>query len=418
VNKDIILFKKIEDCCGCGTCQLICPRKAISMKKDKYGFFYPVINKSQCISCGKCQKICAFQNNKEKDHIQKVYALSLKDNNLIQKTASGGVFGGIAKQWINDGGVVFGVALIKERDCLSIKHCKASTNEELIKLLGSKYVQSDLSNTLSETKQLLDAGEKVLFSGTPCQIAGLNAYLKKDYENLLTIDLVCHGVPNQEMFNSYIKNEESRLHKPIQDFKFRDKENGWGLNARIYYGCESKCESKIIKSNCSSYYQLFLNGDIYRESCYHCPYTNEHHPADLTIGDFWGIEEEHPIFLSPNGKLEKSKGVSMIMINNDKGEKFFNLAKNLFWCYPSTFKNVAKHNEQLKHPSRPGKNRDVVLNLYHNHGYKTVDKWFWRQKKNEKTKEKIKYHLHNDIPKPIRQIGKEVFNQIRNITRR
>ena len=156
---------------------------------------------------------------------------------------------------------------------------------------------------------------------------------------------------------------------------------------------------------------MFLKGEIYRPNCYSCPYANEHRPGDLTIGDFWGIEEEHPDYLQPVGKLNQSSGISMLMINSEKGEVLFRECESLFWYYPSTFENASRHNEQLKHPSSPGENRDTVLKLYKEKGYEAVDKWFWKQKRKDKRKESIKYHLHNDIPEPIRAIVKKVIGR-------
>lgn len=407
----IILFQRKENCCGCGACRAACPRHAITMEKDIYGFRYPVIASELCISCGICRKVCAYQQKRENSSPRKVYALSSKNTDILQKSSSGGVFSGIAERLIEEGGVVFGAAFIKEQGELTVRHCSAMTKKELKKQLGSKYVQSDLGDTFAVAKDYLEKGKKVLYSGTPCQIAGLKAYLGTDYDNLLTMDLVCHGVPSNSMFREYLKSEEARIEAPIEDLKFRDKDYGWGLNAKLYYRSRGEVQSSVIPSYESSYYELFLKGEIYRHNCYECPYANEHRPADLTIGDFWGIEEEHPEYLQPTGMLSQSAGISMLMINSRKGEVFFEQCKSLFWYYPSTFENASRHNEQLKHPSFPGKNRDMILKLYKEKGYKAVDKWFWKQKQKQKRKENIKYHLHNDIPTPIRTIIKKIIGR-------
>lgn len=411
MKENIILYKRQEDCCGCETCRIVCPKHAITMEEDIYGFPYPVIEDGLCINCGTCKNVCAYQKKIENNNPRKVYAMSLKNTDILQQSASGGVFGGIAERWIEEGGIVFGAALIIENGELTTKHCSATTEEELKRLLGSKYVQSNLGNTFAIVKDYLEKGKKVLCSGTPCQIAGLKAYLGTDYKKLITMDLVCHGVPSNSMFQNYLKLEGNKIGSQIEDFKFRDKDYGWGLNAKLYYRSKGDIQSKVFPSYKSSYYELFLNGEIYRHNCYECPYANEHHPADLTIGDFWGIEEEHPEYLQPEGELDQLKGISMLMINSEKGEALFEKYKSLFWYYPSTFENASRHNEQLKRPSSFGKNRDVVLRLYKEKGYEAVDAWFWKQKQKEKRKESIKYHLHHDIPAPIRTLVKKIIGR-------
>lgn len=411
MKNNSILYERQEDCCGCGTCKIACPKHAITMEIDTYGFVYPVIDSELCINCGICRKVCAYQQKEESNEPRKVYAMSLKNTDILRQSASGGAFGGIAERWIEEGGIAFGASLISENGQLTVKHCSATTKEELKRLLGSKYVQSDLGDTFVTAKDYLKKGKLVLYSGTPCQIAGLKAFLGTDYNNLLTIDLVCHGVPSNTMFQNYIKIEEKKLRALIKDFKFRDKDSGEGYNAKLSYYLKEQIKDIILPSYKSSYYELFLKGDIHRPNCYQCPYANEHRPGDMTIGDFWGIEEEHPDYLQPVGKLNQSSGISVLMINSEKGETLFKECESLFWYYLSTFDNAARHNEQLKHPSSPGKNRDTVMKLYKEKGYGAVDKWFWKQKRKDKRKESIKYHLHNDIPEPIRAIVKKVIGR-------
>lgn len=411
MENNIRLYESLEDCCGCGTCKIACPKHAITMEKDAYGFLYPSIVSELCINCGICKRVCAYQQKKKNSNPRKVYALSLKNKDILRQSASGGAFSGIAERWIEEDGVVFGAAFISENGEQTAKHCSAMTKKELKRLFGSKYVQSDLEDTFVVAKDYLEKGKKVLYSGTPCQIAGLKAYLGTDYEKLFTIDLVCHGVPSNRMFQEYLRSEATRRGVLIDNLKFRDKDYGWGLNARLYYRAGEKNKSIVLPSYESSYYELFLKGEIYRPNCYSCPYANEHRPGDLTLGDFWGIEEEHPDYLQPVGKLNQSAGISMLMINSEKGETLFRECKSLFWYYPSTFENASRHNEQLNHPSSPGENRDTVLKLYKEKGYGAVDKWFWKQKRKDKRKESIKYHLHNDIPEPIRAIVKKVIGR-------
>lgn len=411
MEREIVLYKDKKDCCGCGGCATACPKEAITMKPDKIGMVYPEIDEEKCVCCGLCQRVCAFRQVPENNTTQVVYALTRKDKEKVKESASGGVFAAVAEQWIKQGGIVFGAALLPIGDTLKPCHIAARTEEELLPLLGSKYVQSDLGTTFCEARNLLENGKKVLFSGTPCQIAGLKKYLKKDYEELLTIDLICHGVPSTAMFQEYIKVENRKLGGTIQDFRFRDKQNGWGLNAKIVYCVNGKQHFLNIPSYKSSYYEMFLSGEIYRENCYSCPYANANHPADFTIGDYWGIEKEHPDYLQPQGMLNQSDGISVMIVNTKKGIKMFERFKEDFWYYHSTFQNAAEHNEQLKQPSKSGPNREKILSLYSAKGYRAVDRWFWKRKRKEELKQKILYHVHYNISLPAKSIVKKILRR-------
>ncbi|MGN0335136.1 MAG: Coenzyme F420 hydrogenase/dehydrogenase, beta subunit C-terminal domain [Lachnospiraceae bacterium] len=408
MKKKAIIYDDKKLCCGCGVCALVCPKQAIVMEPDSYGFIYPHIKKESCISCGLCERACAFQKQPNNNMPEAVYALSRKDTQRLIDSASGGVFAGIAEQWIEQGGVVYGVALLRRNGTLTPCHTMAETTEELLPLLGSKYVQSDLGTAYSHTKNLLDSGRKVLFSGMPCQVAGLKSWLKKDYVGLLTVDLVCHGVPSAAMFQDYLAVESQRTGYIIEDFRFRDKGNE-GYNARMIYSDQGKQCSVRVPSNKSSYYELFLHGEIFRENCYHCPYANAHHPADLTIGDYWGIEQEHPSYLTPDGTLDQKAGISMVMVNTAKGAEAFETYKDAFWYYPSTFECVSKHNEQLNHPSSPGSHREELLRLYQKKGYRAVERWYWKQRHRANRKEWVLYHLHHDVPEPVRNALKKII---------
>ena len=229
------LYPDKSKCCGCGSCAASCPKNAISMKNDENGFRYPVIDPEKCVDCGICLRSCAFQNIKETNIPLAVDAAVRKDREKLKKSASGGMFAVIAEKIISQGGAVYGCSMERVGGKLYPMHRKAENLRELSSLLGSKYVQSDLGNVFGDIKKELLTERKVLFCGTPCQVAGLKGFLKKDYENLLTLDLICHGVPSAKMFQDYIAHTEQKRKIKIENFRFRAKTGRTGLSGEIIY---------------------------------------------------------------------------------------------------------------------------------------------------------------------------------------
>ena len=296
MSKDkIILFDDKKNCCACGACMNICPKNAIKMQEDEYGFLYPQIDENKCVQCGACQKVCAYQNGQVGNTPIKCYAAVNKDKEELMKSASGGIFAAMATTILKDDGVVFGAALDFENGHAHPHHIAVREVSQVYRLQGSKYVQSAIENTYVEAKEELDLGKKVLFSGTPCQIAGLYSYLRKGYENLYTIDVICHGVPSAKFFDDYIQYmTKKNKAKAVISYSFRDKKKGWGMNNRIGFEYASgKKKNMYIPARLTSYNTFFLDGDIYRENCYQCPYAKRESTVDFTIGDYWGIEKEH-----------------------------------------------------------------------------------------------------------------------------
>ena len=231
------LFENKKDCCACGACLNICPKEAISLKQDEYGFLYPEIDEYLCIRCELCKKVCAFQNVEEDNVPISTFAAISKNRNQAKNSASGGIFAAIAQYVINNNGIVYGAAF---DDSWNVKHIGIEHIEDLIKLQGSKYTQSNTDTTFIEVKKMLALGKQVLYSGTPCQIAGLKKYLGKDYTNLITIDIICHGVPSNKMFKDYLSYLEAKNNAKIQNFKFRDKKTGWGINGSVVFLKQNK----------------------------------------------------------------------------------------------------------------------------------------------------------------------------------
>ena len=381
MNKQV--FENKTECCGCGACQAICPKNAIEMVEDEYGFIYPRIDESKCVNCNLCKKTCAYMNPRKMNDEKKVYASVSKNDENLKRSASGGVFYELANSIISDGGVVYGCSMEYKNDKLTPKHIRVNNQENLKKLQGSKYVQSECGNIYKLVKADLINGKKVLFSGTPCQIEGVKSFLQyKEYENLFLVDIICHGVPSRKMFQDYIENFEIENNCKVKEFYFRDKDKGWGLFFKVVYEKNGKTEKTIKPSYESSFYQLFLDSSIYRENCYKCPYATENRNSDLTIGDFWGIGQEHP-----DVDIDSKRGISCIIANSNKGKKFIEKYSVSLYNINSNFEKVARHNHQLNKPSKHTSEREKILELYKNGTYDDVDNYY---KKTRRVKNMIK----------------------------
>lgn len=383
-----VTIKKLDkkECCGCSACMQKCPTKAISMVEDKEGFLYPVIDKNRCIKCGLCVNICPQLSYKqvENEGFPKAYACYNKNTDALSKSSSGGIFSVIADCVLNKNGVVVGAAFDEN---LILHHIAINSKEDLYKLRGSKYLQSDINEMYKKTEEELKNNKTVLFTGTPCQIAGLKTYLIKDYDNLITADLVCHGVPSQKIFSKYVEYLENKYKSKIKSFNFRSKEKrGWGLTARI------KTENgKIIDKNSSfdPYYNAFLQCETYRESCYQCKYTSYYRASDITMADYWGILSVHPEFYS-------EKGVSLILINTEKGKRIFDIISDRINYIKTDIDKASQKNMNLRHPSnRPDKRNYVYKNI----DEKSCNKFV---KENLKIKIKPKSLLKSLIPYKVK----------------
>ena len=342
-----------EFCTGCRACEQLCPKQCISMKSNQEGFLVAEIDESVCINCGLCQKRCPQNNMPEKYSPIKVLAVRYKKDMELKESASGGAFVALAHQVLGQqDGVVFGAAYGED---WKVGHISVRKEEDLYKLQGSKYVQCDTQHTYSEVKALLNEGKKVLFSGTPCQIGGLRGFLRKDYDNLFTVDLICHGVPSPKLFQKYIEWLGTETKGKILYYNFRDKTGGWGLGYKAKTNTKTKTKTKTKTANLDPYYYHFLKGDTYRECCYRCRYCTQERISDITIGDYWGIEQEHPKFYS-------TKGVSVMMLNTDKALGCFEQVKPLFYTQDSTFEQASRKNHNLLSPTKRTLLRDTVYN--------------------------------------------------------
>lgn len=305
-----------EKCCGCSACYNVCPNNCIIMEPDNLGFLYPIINEDYCVHCNLCEKVCPSLHEKEKEKYPcSAWGGYVADENLRLASSSGGMFSLFAKQVIDEGGIVFGAALTD--DCKKVQHIMVNSIEDLARLRGSKYVQSDIGNTYKEAKAALLSGQKVIFSGTPCQIEGLNLFLQKEYDNLTTIEVICHGTPSPRLFEKYINFMEKKLGSVIRHVFFRD-EVGGNLIMRI----ETENGTLYRKDKFRDlYFRMFLSDTCLRESCYDCPSRGFAKRADITLSDFWGVEDIAP-------DLVDGGGISLVIRHTPKGERAFNAIKD------------------------------------------------------------------------------------------
>lgn len=300
---------RMNGCTGCGACKVACPVNAITMKLNEKGFWYPEIDKDKCIRCKKCVAVCPVNEKIANEATKVAYAFKRKNDAKRMESQSGGAFAAMAEKVVQQGGVVYGVALDEAGKAV---YERIDNEQDLIRLKGSKYVQADLKDAYLNIKEDLKA-KKVLFSGTPCYVAGLKKFLGNDNAGkLLTVDLICHGVPSPAVYKKHLTHLSEGCGKKIADFNFRDKtQTGWHGHMETYTDAEG---AKIADN---VYANIFYTDACLRESCYSCQYANTERVSDITIGDFWGVEKVFP-------DMDDNKGLSLVLVNSSKGRKFWN----------------------------------------------------------------------------------------------
>jgi coenzyme F420-reducing hydrogenase beta subunit len=361
----MFLLQKKKACCGCEACIQICPTHCMIMVEDREGFLYPEINKKICTDCGLCEKVCPIINQEQKRKPLYVYAAKNQNEEIRLQSSSGGIFTLLAEKIINEGGVVFGARFDENWE---VVHSYSESIEGMARFRGSKYVQSKIKNTFIEAKEFLTSGRKVLFSGTPCQIAGLKLFLKKEYKGLNTIDIVCHGVPSPKVFRMYLSEINSNLQdgqknglhckymnkeRNVTNIQFRNKSLGWKEfsftisteDLSEANGNSSSLFSESIHKNL--YFRGFLSNLFLRPSCHECPSKYFKSGSDITIADYWGIQNILPEF-------DDDKGVSLIMINSSKGESFYQSLsiESIETSYEDAFRNNSCIEKSVPMPSK------------------------------------------------------------------
>lgn len=380
-----------KKCTGCNACLVKCPENAIHRERAELGFYYPVIDESICIHCGLCEKVCPINKEIPHNDEQNAFAATHLDRKILNESTSGGVFSAVASWILEHGGVVYGCAY---NDTLKPIQIRVDSEESLYKLRGSKYVQSDTNNSFYKVENDLKDGRDVLYSGTPCQIDGLRCYLEKEYERLVCIDIICHGVPSAEYFIDYISYLEKAVDGTIDRYSFRDKRNnGWNLSGTYAgtYAGTGKRFTKRLNYFDNYFYSYFLSGEIYRQSCYTCKYAQFSRVGDFTLGDLWGAEGMEIPF-------DVRNGCSLVLLNTDRARRIWN-ELSLQWKEISIVQAV-QYNAQLQHPSEYKESRVQRVNEYVEHNGTWIQKNFERENFMRNIISRIKYA----IPKPMKSL--------------
>lgn len=333
------VFSLPENCCGCALCEDVCPKNAITMV-EKEGFLYPSINQKLCVDCGLCAKKCPFKDEKKiESNCLEAYAVKHKNSEVVVNSSSGGIFTALSDRILSLGGFVIGADFDSD---MNVHHIAVSTSEERDRMRGSKYIQSNSDGIYKEIKKLLNEDKYVLFTGTPCQAAAVRKAFP-DQKRLYIVDIICHGVPSAEVWKKYVAFVEKKYGKKLSFFSFRDKSvSGWrGYSAKLTFDDKTELSHNDITG---SFIELFRYDVCLRPSCTKCSFTSTNRPGDITIGDFWGIENVLP-------EVSDNKGVSAVMINTEKGKQLFEEIREDIKAYPCSQADIAKRQPNLSAPS-------------------------------------------------------------------
>ena len=344
---------KITDktkCSGCSACANICPKSCIAMIADGKGFLYPQTNESECINCGQCEKVCPMLNSFESSGEKITYASYNKDENIRKIGSSGGLFGALADWILSIGGVVFGASFTT--NCKSVKHIVVENKDDLKKLYGSKYLQSEIGDSYKLAENYLKQDRFVLFTGTSCQISGLKLYLKKDYEKLVTVDVICHGTPSPKVWSDYVTAKENEKKAKVVHAEFRNKRFTWQKSVLLSDGteyCKLQSEDNYIKG--------FLNNLYLRPSCYSCKCKGKNIMSDITLGDFWGIGNVLP-------NINVDSGISAVIINTERGKGIFEKIRQKLQVFDVGYSDILRYNPSLERSVGKPKKSDKFWKVY------------------------------------------------------
>ena len=360
LRKETAMIDKLSpnECALCGSCADACPTGAISFKKEYLDFCYPVVDSDRCVNCGLCEKVCpvlsagAEPADRREEH--RVYAAQNPDTDVRRSSSSGGVFWAMAQAALARGWYVCGAVF---DDNFRVHHLVSNREADVRRMMGSKYAQSDLSGVYRQVKSLLRAGESVLFTGCPCQVAALHSFLGQAYENLVTVDIICHGTPSSAILRTYLADQEKKHRSKIRDICFRDKKHGWHLSSiRIDF---ENGDRYLAPITIDPLMRGYFGATVLKESCYSCSFKNFRSGSDLTIGDFWGAE----IALKD---LDDNTGLSAVIANSRMGEQFLRQCGLSLW--EQEMDTVIRFNRNLIAPTRKNPARDDFYNFVQEHG--------------------------------------------------
>ena len=355
-----------QKCCGCTACMNICPKKSIEMKMDEEGFFYPIIDENTCIHCGRCDAVCPMNNiTMQVDEITPVaYAAKSRYDDIRYKSSSGGVFTFLAEKVLSCDGVVYGVEMTQDME--NARHIRITTSEELDSIRGSKYIYSMLGNTFISIKDDLLKGKKVLFSGTPCQVWGLKDYLGKEYSNLICVDLICHGIPSQLVWEKYLTDKKQKFRRSIKNISFRSKLDGWrefGQEFKLKKG-----KNKFYPKYYDYFLRIFLSDCCLRPSCYECLPKLYGYKSDITLGDFWSITRVNPEF-------DDGKGVSIVIPHTYKGIELIESLSSEIEYIAEDYESSIRGNSVREQTIRPSGREMFFYDLNHMSVKQLADKY-------------------------------------------
>ncbi len=375
----MITINKKENCSGCSACYSACPKNAIKMVADVEGFLYPQVDKTLCIDCGLCNKVCPIENKKPQIQKQpKAYAGKYNDDFIRHLSSSGGIFTAIATYVLGKGGVVFGVVF---NDDFSVSHKAVECEEDLGALRGSKYLQSRIEDTYLQAEKYLKDGRLVLFTGTPCQVGGLLSYLRKSYDNLITQDLICHGTPSPDVWQKYVQYRAAQAGAKANKISFRNKENGW---KRFSMSFDFENNNEYICSAGHDYFiRAFLSNICLRPSCYACSFKTVERNADITLADFWGIQNVLP-------DMDDDKGTSLILVHTEKGMRILEELNDKIDIKEVDVGCVTKCNSSVCKSAIRHKKRDCFLKEINSQNFDKVVKKYCRISLKTKIKKIIK----------------------------
>ncbi|MCI6354389.1 Coenzyme F420 hydrogenase/dehydrogenase, beta subunit C-terminal domain [Eubacterium coprostanoligenes] len=367
---------KVQDCVLCKACSNACPVDAISFTNEYLDFNYPLIDFDKCVKCNKCEMVCPTLNEINSSSIKQAFAAKNLDENTRLKSTSGGVFIELAKVVLSNGGYVCGAVF---DDDFSVKHIVSNDIEQVKKMSGSKYSQSDIGTVYREIKDLLCGGKIVLFTGSPCQTQGLSMFLGKEYENLISVDFICHGIPSRKLLKTYLDLRKNQYNSEIKNLSFRSKDLGWH-NSSVKIDFEN---GKVYREPITIdfyYSDLFLGNLLLKESCYNCPSRKFKSKSDITLGDFWGAEK---VFK----EYDDNKGISAVIANTEKGRNI--LSELAIDTKNVNIETIIEYNQNILVSPKPSSIREEFYKLVDDIGFDNAFENYYKKTSKDRKKKRL-----------------------------